>query len=69
VNCALRRTEAAGDQGVTGLGARVGWHDVRHHRVVSGDIAAYPVTPADVPMFVRLGTPDTARLEDALRRW
>jgi alpha-glucosidase (family GH31 glycosyl hydrolase) len=45
------------------------WYDVKHHRVVSGEIPAYPVTLADVPMFVRLGTRDTARLEDALRRW
>jgi hypothetical protein len=45
------------------------WYDVERGKVVSGDIAAYPVTLADVPMFVRLGTPDTGRLEDALRRW
>jgi alpha-glucosidase (family GH31 glycosyl hydrolase) len=45
------------------------WYDVKHHDVVAGDIPAYPVSLADVPMFIRLGTPDTARLEDALRRW
>ena len=44
------------------------WFDVLHHRVVHGDIADYPVTLADVPLFVRLGTRDTGELMRALTR-
>jgi alpha-glucosidase (family GH31 glycosyl hydrolase) len=44
------------------------WFDVLHHRVVRGDIADYPVTLADVPMFVRLGTRDTGELIHVLTR-
>ena len=44
------------------------WFDVLHHRVVQGDIADYPVTLADVPLFVRLGTRDTGELIGALTR-
>jgi alpha-glucosidase (family GH31 glycosyl hydrolase) len=44
------------------------WYDVKNREVVQGptDIAGYPVTLADVPMFIRLGTPDTGRLMSAL---
>ena len=44
------------------------WYDVKRREVVHGptDIADYPVTLADVPMFILLGTPDTGRLMSAL---
>jgi hypothetical protein len=44
------------------------WFDVSKREVIQGptDIAGYPVALSDVPMFVRLGTPDTGRLMSAL---
>jgi alpha-glucosidase (family GH31 glycosyl hydrolase) len=44
------------------------WFDVMHRKVVRGpaNIADYPVSLADVPMFVLLGTPETGKLMSAL---
>jgi alpha-glucosidase (family GH31 glycosyl hydrolase) len=45
------------------------WFDVARQRVVRGpaDLDAYAADLGTVPLFVRLGTPDTGRLMDALR--
>ena len=44
------------------------WYDVLHGCTVDGpvDLQNYPVTLADVPMFVKLGTGETVMLLDAL---
>jgi alpha-glucosidase (family GH31 glycosyl hydrolase) len=44
------------------------WYDVSNHRVVHGPttLRAYRAGLAQVPMFVRLGTPDTGMLMSAL---
>src|SRR4051794_21918089 len=44
------------------------WYDVHNECVVSGqtDLHNYPVSLADVPMFVKVGTPETAMLMKAL---
>jgi alpha-glucosidase (family GH31 glycosyl hydrolase) len=44
------------------------WYDVSRHRVVNGPttLHAYGADLAQVPMFVRLGTPDTGMLMQAL---
>jgi alpha-glucosidase (family GH31 glycosyl hydrolase) len=44
------------------------WYDVRNKCVVSGQttLGDYPVSLADVPMFVKLGTPETGMLLKAL---
>jgi alpha-glucosidase (family GH31 glycosyl hydrolase) len=40
------------------------WYDVGHSCVVHGttELTNVPVTLADIPMFVKLGTSDTGRL-------
>jgi alpha-glucosidase (family GH31 glycosyl hydrolase) len=44
------------------------WYDVLHKCVVNGqsDLSNYPVTLADVPMFIKLGTGETSMLLNAL---
>ncbi|MBO2452367.1 alpha-galactosidase [Actinomadura barringtoniae] len=44
------------------------WYDVARHKVVNGgDLKAYPAGLGTLPLFVRLGTRDTARLITATR--
>jgi alpha-glucosidase (family GH31 glycosyl hydrolase) len=44
------------------------WYDLSRHRVIHGPttLRAYGASLAQVPMFVRLGTPDTGMLMRAL---
>ena len=44
------------------------WYDVLHKCVVNGqtDLSNYPVTLADVPLFIKLGTSETTMLLSAL---
>lgn len=43
------------------------WYDVAHGTVVHGDLHAYPADLSTLPLFVRMGTPDTNSLIKALR--
>jgi alpha-glucosidase (family GH31 glycosyl hydrolase) len=43
------------------------WYDVARGRTVHGDLRAYPAGLDTLPLFVRIGTPDTKSLIDALR--
>jgi alpha-glucosidase (family GH31 glycosyl hydrolase) len=44
------------------------WYDVTHRRVINGpaDLSGYTADLTQVPVFVRLGTPDTGALLQAL---
>jgi hypothetical protein len=41
---------------------------VTRDRTVRGDLHAYPSDLGTLPLFVRMGTPDTKSLINALRR-
>ncbi|GAB2862774.1 glycoside hydrolase family 31 protein [Actinoallomurus bryophytorum] len=43
------------------------WYDVTRGRTVRGDLHAYPSDLGTLPLFVRMGTPDTKSLIAALR--
>jgi len=43
------------------------WYDVARGVVVKGDLRAYPAGLGTLPLFVRIGTPDTGSLISALR--
>ena len=43
------------------------WYDVARGRTVHGDLHAYPADLGTLPLFVRMGTPDTKSLIAALR--
>ena len=42
------------------------WYDVARGRVVHGDLRSYPADLGTLPLFVRIGTPDTRSLINAL---
>ena len=43
------------------------WYDVARGKVVHGDLRAYPAGLDTLPLFVRMGTPDSTSLINALR--
>ncbi len=42
------------------------WYDVARGKIVHGDLHAYPTALGTLPLFVRMGTPDTKSLISAL---